>query len=191
MKKACVGLLAAVLAVSLAADAAFAQCSRNSSSRSCRERERSHRVSHRSWSHNNFPISLEARLDAGIPVGDNPDDLDTGLGWGVGAALDLAPAFAISGEYSQFNFEFQDSDIERDTDGFGVGGRLHVGTGGGVWNPFLQFGALFHDDDTGFEAGVGGDYPVSGNLGVTPMIRFRKVDELQYLTLGFGLNFRL
>jgi hypothetical protein len=59
-----------------------------------------------------------------------------------------------------------------------------------VLPPRRSFFLLFHDDDTGLEAGIGADYPVSWNASVTPGVRYRTVDDVDYLTLGMGARFR-
>lgn len=135
-----------------------------------------------------LPVSLEARIDAGIPTGDLGDAVDVGLGWGVQAALDLTPQFALYGGYSQFSFDVKDTDgVNVKDDGFDLGGRVRLGTG--VWSPFAQFGVLFHDD-TGFEAGIGADFPVGTGVSLTPLARFRKVGDAQYFGIGIGLALR-
>ena len=182
MKRACSGLLVA-LAVAMLADTADAQCRRHDG---CRRQARSHAGSY----YGGLPFSIEGRLDAGIPVGDDSEDLDVGLGWGVNAAFELTPTFAIYGGYSRFDFEIEDTDVEVEEEGWEVGGRVG-GFGGGVVDPYIQFGALFHDDETGFEVGLGGDYGVGSNLAVTPMVRYRNIDEFQYVTAGLGLKIRL
>ena len=139
------------------------------------------------------PLSIEVRLDAGIPVQDTDDVLDTGVGFGVRAMLDLAPTFAVYGGYSQFDFQLDDDlgDGEVEEDGFELGGRLGLGYHGhGSAQPYFLLGALFHDDDTGLEAGLGADYPVSWNLSVTPEVRYRTIEDVDYLTLGMGARFR-
>lgn len=138
-----------------------------------------------------LPLSFGVRIDAGIPTGDAADGLETGFGWGLEAAFDLTPTFAIYGGYSSFSFDFEDTDVEADIDGFEAGGRVLLGTGGAVWTPYAQFGALFHEDEVGFEVGLGADYPVGNALSLTPMARFRKIEDLQYVTLGVGLSVRL
>ena len=65
---------------------------------------------------------------------------------------------------------------------------MTLGTGGGIYNPYFQLGALFQDDETGLEAGLGGFYPVGQNLSLTPMVRYRTIDDLDYVTIGVGLN---
>jgi hypothetical protein len=137
-----------------------------------------------------LPISLEARIDAGIPTGDLHDAVDVGVGWGVQAAFDLTPNFAIYGGYSQFSFNVKDTDgVNVKDDGFDLGGRVLLGTGAGVWTPFGQFGVLFHDE-TGFEFGLGADYPVGTGVSLTPLARFRKVGDAQYFGIGVGLSLR-
>ena len=137
-----------------------------------------------------LPLTAEVRLDAGIPIGDLADGFDAGLGWGVMGGFDLTPSFMIFGGYSRFEFnDKSDLDIDVKDDGFDLGGRVRLGTGAGVWNPFAQFSALFHDE-TGFEAGLGADYPVGNGVVLTPMARFRKVGDAQYFGIGVGLNLR-
>ena len=140
-----------------------------------------------------IPLAFEVRLDAGIPVDDSGDLYETGVGFGVRASLDIAPTFAIYGGYSQFNFELDDEivgDGEDEVSGFELGGRVGLGSGHGSASPYFLLGALFHEDETGIEAGLGADYGVSWNVSVTPEVRYRKVDELSYLTLGMGARFR-
>jgi hypothetical protein len=139
-----------------------------------------------------LPLSVEARLDAGIPVGDDPQDLRRGVGWGAQATLAIAPHFGVYGAFSRFDFDRQaivGGGTVRD-EGFALGGRLTLGTGGGVSMPYAMLGALFHDGSTGIEAGVGTDYAVTYQMSVTPMVRYRTVGDFDYLTLGAGLSFR-
>jgi opacity protein-like surface antigen len=140
------------------------------------------------------PLSFEVRLDAGIPVQDTDDLLDRGVGFGARAMLELAPSFAIYGGYSRMEFELDDDfgidDGDVEEDGFELGGRVSLGYGHGSTQPYFLLGALFHDDETGLEAGLGADYPVSWNLSVTPEVRYRTIEDLDYLTLGIGLRFR-
>ena len=140
-----------------------------------------------------IPLAVEVRLDAGIPVEDSGDVLESGVGFGVRASLDIAPTFSLYGGYSQFTLEFDDDIVaEQDveTNGFELGGRVGVGNGHGGASPYFLLGALFHDDETGLEAGLGADYPVSWQVSVTPEVRYRKLDDLSYLTLGMGVRFR-
>ena len=139
-----------------------------------------------------LPVSVELRLDAGIPTGDAADAVDTGVGFGVRASLDVAPTFALYGGYSRMEFDVDEDLGEGDVDeeGFELGGRLSLGYGHGSTQPYVLLGALFHEDETGFETGIGADYAVSWNLSVTPEVRYRNVDELDYLTFGVGLRFR-
>ncbi len=135
-------------------------------------------------------VSLEGRVDLAVPVGDSDELFETGVGFGVTGALQLTPLFGVYGGYSITTFDFPDSEDESETEGFEAGGRVTLGTGGGIYNPFFQIGVLFHDDDTGLEAGLGGYYPVGRNLSLAPMARYRTVDDLDYLTFGVGLNLR-
>lgn len=138
-------------------------------------------------------VALEARLDAGIPVDDTGDVYDAGVGFGLRASIDLAPSFALYGGFSQFNLEVDEEilpDAELEVEGFELGGRVEMMSGHGAGTPYFLLGALFHEDETGIEAGLGVDYPVSWQLAVTPEVRYRKVDELTYITLGMGARFR-
>jgi len=163
MKKAIVGLFA-VAALAAGADRAAAQ--------------------------GTLPISIEARIDAGIPTGNLGDNFDVGLGWGVTGAFDLTPNFSIYGGYSRFDFDEKGgTGLKAKDDGFDLGGRVLLGTGAGVWTPFAQFGVLFHDE-TGFEAGLGADYPVGNGVSLTPLARFRKVGDSNYFGIGIGLSLR-
>jgi hypothetical protein len=137
-----------------------------------------------------LPISVEVRLDAGLPVGDFKNGVKPGLGWGVDAAFDVAPNFALYGGYSSFDFDVKSSSATLRDDGFDVGGRVLLGTGGGVMTTYAQFGALFHNGDTGFEAGLGAEYPVGPAVTLTPLARFRKIGDTQYVGLGIGLSLR-
>ena len=141
-----------------------------------------------------IPLSVEVRLDAGIPVQDTDDFLDRGVGFGARALLELAPSFAIYAGYSRFEFEWDDDVTggvdEVEEDGFDLGGRVSMGYGHGSAQPYFLLGALFHDDETGLEAGLGADYPVSWNLSVTPEVRYRTINDVDYLSLGIGLRFR-
>jgi hypothetical protein len=138
----------------------------------------------------NLPITVGARLDAALPVGDFADSYEMGLGWAVDASFDVSPTFSLYGGYSRFELPVKgDTDTKAREDGAEFGGRLSLGTGGGVWIPFAQFGVLLHDE-TGFEVGLGADYPVSNSLSLTPLARFRKLGDAQYVAAGIGLRFR-
>lgn len=139
-----------------------------------------------------LPLSVEARLDAGLPVGDAADLYDQAIGFGIHAALQATPLFAVYGGYSRFEFDVEESrgGGERKSEGLELGGRVTLGTGGGIYNPFFQLGALVYEDDTGLEVGLGGFYPVGRNLSLTPMVRYRTIDELDYVALGVGVNLR-
>jgi opacity protein-like surface antigen len=137
-----------------------------------------------------LPVSVEARLDAGLPIGDFKDAAKAGLGWGVTGAFDVSPNFAIYAGYSSFDFDVKSSTLTVRDDGFDVGGRVLLGTGGGVMTTYAQFGALFHNDDTGFEAGLGAEYQVGPAVTLTPLARYRKIGDIQYVGLGVGLSLR-
>ena len=139
-----------------------------------------------------LPLSVEARLDAGFPLGDFGDVANTGVGFGIGAAFDLSPRFAVYGEYSKFSFDTEISDdIDIEDDGWAVGGKAYLGTGGGIYNPFVQVGALFRDGDTGLEAGLGANYPLGNNLSLVPSARYRTIDGDAYVTVGLGASLHL
>lgn len=141
-----------------------------------------------------LPLSVEVRLDAGIPVGDSGDLYETGVGFGLRGALELTPGFAVYGGYSRFEFDVDDEIVpagaEREAEGFELGGRVRMDSRYGSADPYLFLGALFHDDETGLEAGLGAEYAVSWELSVTPEVRYRTVDDLDYLTMGLGVRFR-
>jgi opacity protein-like surface antigen len=137
-----------------------------------------------------LPVSLQVRLDAGLPLGDFKDGTKAGLGWGVDGAFDVAPNLSVFVGYSSFDFDIKDSDLRVRDDGVDVGTRLRLGTGGGVLSSYAQFAALFHNGETGFEAGLGAEYPVSPAVTVTPLARYRKVADTQYVGLGIGLMVR-
>ncbi|HEV7586591.1 MAG TPA: hypothetical protein VGO40_00580 [Longimicrobium sp.] len=137
-----------------------------------------------------LPVSVEVRLDAGLPLGDFKTAAKTGLGWEVGAAFDVSPNFAVYGGYSSFDFDVRSSTLKVRDDGFDVGGRVLLGTGGGVMTTYAQFGALFHNGNTGFEAGLGAEYPVGPAVTLTPLVRYRKIADTQYVGLGIGLSLR-
>jgi hypothetical protein len=137
-----------------------------------------------------LPVSVQVRLDAGLPVGDFKDAAKAGVGWGIDGAVDLSPNFSIYAGYSRFEFDVRSSTLRVREDGFDVGGRVLLGSGGGTLTPFAQFGALFHNGETGFEAGVGGEYPVGPALTLTPLARYRKIEDTEYVGLGIGLVFR-
>jgi hypothetical protein len=137
-------------------------------------------------------LAAEVRLDAGIPVEETGEIYEAGVGFGLRGSLDIAPSFALYGGYSQFNLEVDDDllpDGELEVSGWEVGGRVGIGHGAAA-SPYFLLGALFVNDDTGLEAGVGAEYGVSWNLAVTPEVRYRRVDDLTYLTLGMGARFR-
>jgi hypothetical protein len=137
-----------------------------------------------------LPVTFEVRLDAGLPLGDFKDGVKAGLGWGVDGAFELSPNFAIYGGYSSFDFDVRNSTVTVRDDGFDLGGRLLLGTGGGLMTTYAQFGALFHNGDTGFEAGLGMEYPVARAITLTPLARYRKIGDTQYVGLGIGLSLR-
>jgi opacity protein-like surface antigen len=138
-----------------------------------------------------LPISAEVRLDAGIPVGSSRDVLDTGVGFAGNLGINLTPRFQLYGGYSSQQLSLKGTNGHVTDDGFDVGGKAFVGTGGGVTNPYLQFAALFHNGNTGFEGGVGMQYGLGGNLALNPSVRYRSIEGLHYVAAGVGLEVRL
>jgi hypothetical protein len=137
-----------------------------------------------------LPIAFEGRLDGGWPVSDFHDAFDAGLGWGVLGSFDLTPTFAFYGGYSRAEFPVRGAvDTKVRDDGFGLGGRATLGVGGSMWTPFLQVGVLLHDE-TGIEAGLGAQYPITAGVGVTPLVLYRSVGDARYVTFGVGLSLR-
>jgi len=137
-----------------------------------------------------LPISVQVRLDAGLPIGDFKEQVKSGLGWGVDAAFDVSPNFALYAGYSSFDFDVKSSTVTVRDDGFDVGGRVLLGSGGGVLTTYAQFGALFHNGDTGFEAGIGAEYTVGPAVTLTPLARYRQLGDTQYVGVGVGLTLR-
>lgn len=141
-----------------------------------------------------LPIAIEVRLDGAIPVQDTDEVLDSGVGFSIRGSLELAPTFAIYAGVSRFQFDYEDDIFGEsehfEEEGFELGGRVGVGGGHSDTQPYILLGALFREDDTGLEAGIGADYAVSWNVSVTPEIRYRTIDDLDYLALGLGARFR-
>jgi hypothetical protein len=137
-----------------------------------------------------LPITAEVRLDAGIPVGSSDDVLNTGVGFAGNVGINLTPRFQLYGGYSKQQFQVAGGGHATD-DGFDVGGKAYVGTGGGVTNPYVQFGALFHNGNTGFEGGLGMQYGLGGNLSLNPAVRYRSIENLHYVSAGVGLEIKL
>ena len=137
-----------------------------------------------------LPVTFEVRLDAGLPLGDFKDATKAGIGWGVDAAFEVSPNFALYAGYSSFDFDVRSSTLTVRDDGFDVGGRVLLGTGGGTMSSYAQFGALFHNGETGFEAGLGFEYPVAPAVTLTPLARYRKIGDTQYAALGVWLSLR-
>ncbi|HEU0300629.1 MAG TPA: hypothetical protein VFR37_14260 [Longimicrobium sp.] len=136
-------------------------------------------------------LAVEARLDAGVPVGDSDDFYDNGVGFGVRASVAVAPTFAVYGGYSRFEFDREAvlGEGEDEFDSFELGGRVDLAGGSG--GPYFMLGALFQEDEeTGIEAGIGADHAVSWDLSVTPEVRYRQTAWVDYLTLGMGVRFR-
>jgi hypothetical protein len=138
-----------------------------------------------------IPVSAEVRLDAGMPTGRSRDALDTGVGFAGNLGLNLTPRFMIYGGYSRTRFSTRIGGGHATDDGFDLGGKAYLGTGGGVTNPYVQFAALFHNGSTGLEGGLGWQYGLGGNLALTPSVRYRSIVGLHYVTGGVGLELKL
>jgi hypothetical protein len=138
-----------------------------------------------------IPLSAEVRLDAGIPTGGSHRVLDTGVGFAGNLGLSLSPRFTLYGGYSHTRFNLKGTSGHATDDGFDLGGKAYMGTGGGVTNPYVQFAALFHNGNTGLEGGIGWQYGLGNSLSLTPSVRYRTIEGLHYVTGGVGLELKL
>ncbi|HET6765712.1 MAG TPA: outer membrane beta-barrel protein [Longimicrobiaceae bacterium] len=138
-----------------------------------------------------LPVTAEVRLDAGIPTGDARHTLDTGVGFAGSLGLMLTPRFQVYGGYSRQQFGIKGAGGHATDDGFDLGGKAYLGSGGGVANPYVQFGALFHNGDTGLEGGVGWQYGLGGALALTPSVRYRSIEGLHYVSAGVGVEIHM
>jgi hypothetical protein len=138
-----------------------------------------------------LPVSAEVRLDAGIPTGSSHDALDTGVGFAGNLGLNLTPRFMIYGGYSHTQFSLKGGGGHLTDDGFDLGGKAYLGTGGGVTNPYVQFAALFHNGSTGLEGGLGWQYGLGNGLSLNPSVRYRSIEHLHYVTGGVGVELKL
>jgi hypothetical protein len=138
-----------------------------------------------------LPITAEVRLDAGIPTGDARHSLDTGVGFAGNVGLNLTPRFQVYGGYSRQKFSLKNTSGHVTDDGFDLGGKAFLGSGGGVTNPYVQFGALFHNGETGLEGGLGWQYGLGGALSLNPSVRYRSIEGLHYVAAGIGVEVHL
>jgi hypothetical protein len=138
-----------------------------------------------------LPISAEVRLDAGIPTGSAHDAVDTGVGFAGNVGISLTPRFQAYAGYSRQQFSYKVGGGHLTDDGFDLGGKVFLGTGGGVTNPFVQFGALFHNGNTGLEGGLGWQYGLGGGLSVNPSVRYRTIEGLHYVNAGVGVEIHM
>ncbi|MDB4951969.1 MAG: hypothetical protein JWM27_4618 [Gemmatimonadetes bacterium] len=138
-----------------------------------------------------IPLSAEVRLDAGIPTGGSRQDFDTGVGFAGNLGLTLTPRFQVYGGYSTQRFNNKIGGGHGTDEGFDVGGKAFVGTGGGVTNTYVQFGALFHHGSTGLEGGLGWQYGLGSGLSLNPSVRYRSIEGLHYVTAGVGVELKL
>jgi hypothetical protein len=163
-----------------------------------------------------IPLSVEGRVDAAFPMGDFGDVADTGVGYGVGAALGIVPGLGVYGTYSHTRFGSApgSTDTPDATDtGFSVGLTAALpGTSARV-APWVGGGLVFHklelggsgagiDQEMGFEVGGGVAVGVAPGVRLTPGVGYRRYAasipalgglaardlDVQYLTLGVGLN---
>lgn len=141
-----------------------------------------------------LPVSIEARVGVGVPLGDLAED-EPGIGaqagpaFSVGAQFHLSSAFSAYGAYSQTRFgcprcgEGGIDDEVVDAGGeFGVQamlGRAGVSPwvrAGGVYRQLTfsgQGGRLSSDAAPGFEAGAGVSVRITRSLSIAPGVRFR------------------
>lgn len=146
-----------------------------------------------------LPVHFEARVGAGIPVGDFGDGAAPGWALGLTVRGDLKPGMEIYAGYDHFVFNADrslDSDPEADVnihdDGVRVGLRSSYAAlrvAGAA--PWLETGVIVNhtrlratsggasasfDSDwmVGFEAGAGLSFPVNPRLSLTPGVRYRQ-----------------
>jgi hypothetical protein len=159
-----------------------------------------------------LPVSLDARVDAAIPTGTFADVADTGWGFSLGAALQVAPAFGVYGAFNRAAFsatapaggDFVDS-------GFSVGvSALLAGLTPTVL-PWVGAGLLVHslqerpatgpattgETNLGFEVGAGIAIEITPPIRLTPGVHYRHRgasfggmtdSTVSYLTAGAGIN---
>ena len=163
-----------------------------------------------------IPLSLEGRVDAAFPMGDFGDEADTGVGYGVSAALGVAPGFGVYGSYSHTRFGQGPGSTgtpDATDSGFSVGVTAAIPSGGMGMAPWVGGGLVFHqlqlggngsgiEEEMGFEVGGGVAVGVAPGVRLTPGVGYRRYAAtvpvlgdvvqrdltVQYLTLGVGLN---
>jgi opacity protein-like surface antigen len=146
-----------------------------------------------------LPVHFEARVGAGIPVGDFGDGAAPGWAVGITARADLKPGVELYAGYDHFAFQADESldndptaDINVDDDGVRAGLRSNfaVARVAGA-APWLEAGVIVNhtklratsagesasiDSDwmVGFEGGAGLSFPISPMLSLTPGVRYRQ-----------------
>lgn len=151
--------------------------------------------------HAQLPISVEVRADAGVPTGSFGDVVDTGLGVGVSAAVNVMPNLGVYGGYSRTEFALSNADGRAVDSGFSAGVTTSVpGVTFGGAQPWIGAGALFHkldvggtsEGDVGFEVGGGVAIPLGQHLRLTPGVGYRQygagVRNVSYVSAGVGMN---
>jgi opacity protein-like surface antigen len=146
-----------------------------------------------------LPIGFEARVGAGIPVGDFGDGAAPGWAVGITARAPLKPGVALYAGYDHFAFQADssldsdpDADINIDDDGVRAGLRSSFAVtriAGAA--PWLEAGVIVNhtrlrassggasasiDSDwmVGFEGGAGLSFAINPMLALTPGVRYRQ-----------------
>lgn len=143
-----------------------------------------------------FPLAVEVRGGAGVPLGEFGDGVNTGWGFDANAQLRLAPMISVYGGYGTIDFDSSDeggllgSGSGTVTDqGFHAGAILSLPTGMllGV-SPYVKAGALYHeakydfendaadresDKQLGYEVGGGLTFPLGLVVSFTPEVKYR------------------
>lgn len=154
------------------------------------------------------PLGVEARVAAAFPRGALEDVVGTGVGFGVNAAVQLLPNYALYAGYSRTSFGIEDDDHNLIDSGFSVGLSRGFPVSPAVM-PWVGVGLLVHDlsldsgetldadSQLGFEFGGGVALAVAPRVRVTPGIGYRQYsarlagperDTISYFTAGVGLN---
>lgn len=211
MKKASVGLIAALAAFGLAGNA-------------------------QAQMYGGLPLSVEVRGGLGIPTGDFGEESDgaeieNGVGFGANLKYQFTPLLAAYAGYSRFEFgtdlgddpELSEVEVDVIDSGFngGVQANFSPMMALGGMSPWLRGGAVYRevefeagDDDVGvsvesdpalgFEVGGGLDYPLGQVISVTPGVRYVRytpefddaIDagedegDVSYFVADIGLQFR-
>lgn len=162
-----------------------------------------------------FPIALEARGGATLPIGDFASEteqaVDPSVGFEVNAALSVFPGVAFYGAYGQDRFVCGE-ECELTGEGFAAGMRLSVpGLIPIPLRPWARAGAIIHamtldsggapltsDRAVGWEFGAGVTLKLLPTFTLTPGLRIRSYSpdlellqdtDATYLTADVGLRF--